>query len=61
MNDDLESQHDEILALKSIYEENGVLEFDEVSRKGRFNVRINAVQPFKLNFSKGLSCLLNFH
>ncbi len=55
MNNDQESQNDEILALKSIYEEDNILTFDETTRKGIFNVKINTTNTFRLNFGMCVS------
>jgi hypothetical protein len=50
--DDDSAQQDEILALKSIYEENDIFTYDETSKKGKFFVRISSPLPnlFNLNF-----------
>lgn len=49
---DKSAQEDEILALKSIYEEE--FSFDEQTNKGSFFVKIEAAEPsfFSLNFGK---------
>lgn len=51
-DEDKEAQKDEILALKSIYEENDLLNFDSNSNKGVFYVKIASNQLFQLNFGK---------
>ncbi len=51
--DDKSAQEDEILALKSIYEENDIFSIDENNKSGKFYVKIEAPlnQYFTLNFS----------
>ena len=50
--DDEAAQEDEILALKSIYEESDIFSFNETTRKGTFFVKISSTPPqlFNLNF-----------
>ncbi|RNA07733.1 E3 ubiquitin- ligase RNF14 [Brachionus plicatilis] len=50
--DDQSIQDDEILALKSIYEEEDILVFDEKTRSGKFIVKISSDEAtvFQLNF-----------
>jgi hypothetical protein len=50
--DDISAQQDEILALKSIYEDEFF--FDEKTRKGSFYVKIESLDSndFRINFGK---------
>lgn len=57
--DDKSAQDDEILAIKSIYEEDDVFTFDEEKRIGNFCVKIVAssdTSPFVVNFREFFLC-----
>ena len=50
---DKDSQFDEILALKSIYEEEDLLKFDDDTNSGTFYAKVNNfAQYFSLKFGK---------
>ena len=51
MTDDQSAQDDEILALKSIYEENDLFYYDEVKKSGKFYVKFEN-PDFNLHFGK---------
>ena len=50
--DDKNAQNDEILVLKSIYEENELFSFDEQSNSGKFyaKVTLSDTKMFTINF-----------
>lgn len=50
---DKESQDEEICALKSIYIENDLLEYDPVDKKGEFCIKVSSTNcQFELDFGK---------
>ena len=57
---DKESQDEEICALKSIYIENDLLEYDGDSKKGVFCVKVNSTSnKFELDFGRYKFKILN--
>ncbi len=55
--DDQNAQEDEILALKSIYEENDLFSFNETTKSGKFYAKteLSDSKVLTINFSKLIS------
>ena len=54
--DDKNAQEEEVLALKSIYEENDMFSFDEASNSGKFYIKLELPETklLSINFGKRL-------